>query len=551
MPIDVYIKLLDEPFDNCASSCELTLTDTTGRQKEKYRLGVIAAEDIYHKIRSGEPVNLENRYVKDFSLKSYRQLFGLEPEFEVELRNFYAYRTMFDIDSSVDFSGVRFVGEKCVFSQCVFGDGPLSFYHTRFDCDVVDFSESYFGAGTANFQYAVFNTNSTNFDAVHFDIGDVQFVNVDFGNSHVSFKQANFGEGAADFHYSTFGSGNLSFDKASFGGGNVSFKRVDFGHGKVDFKRVRFGDGELDFSEANFSSGKAVFRSSHFGNGNVLFNEVSGQSDFIFDNAQFGQGKLSFFKAKFRKASFSLCQFNNYLDLRISAADKIDLSYVIVRDVVDMMPTQHAPVSLGELDLSGVRNLGQVYIDWKENRVRNLIANQSHTSNRQKSEQFLTLKQSYNATGRYADEDRAYVWYKRYELKADLEFALNKNKWNALWAYPTAFSKWLLFDKVGLYATEPLRVLFSVGVIYSLFSVLYLFLPLVADTHIDTGGGEALAGLNAVAKAFYFSAITFLTIGYGEYYPVGIMRLFASIEGYVGVFLMGYFSVAFVRKVLR
>ena len=113
------------------------------------------------------------------------------------------------------------------------------------------------------------------------------------------------------------------------------------------------------------------------------------------------------------------------------------------------------------------------------------------------------------------------------------------------------FTKWLIFDKVGLYATEPTRVLLSVGVVYSLFSLIYLFLPLVADTYIDTGGGEVLAGMNDVAKAFYYSAITFLTIGYGEFYPVGIMRVFASIEGYVGVFLMGYFSVAFVRKVLR
>jgi len=161
------------------------------------------------------------------------------------------------------------------------------------------------------------------------------------------------------------------------------------------------------------------------------------------------------------------------------------------------------------------------------------------------------LKETYNATGRYADEDKAYVWYKRMELKSDLEHAIQKDARNAFWAYPTAFSKWLLFDKIGLYATEPLRVLFSVGVVYTLFSLLYLFLPFVADTYIDTGGGDTLANLNEVAKAFYYSAITFLTIGYGEYYPIGVMRIFASIEGYVGVFLMGYFSVAFVRKVLR
>lgn len=96
-----------------------------------------------------------------------------------------------------------------------------------------------------------------------------------------------------------------------------------------------------------------------------------------------------------------------------------------------------------------------------------------------------------------------------------------------------------------------MRVLFSVTVVYTLFSLLYLVLPLMADTYIDTAGGEVLANMNPIAKSFYYSAITFLTIGYGEFYPVGIMRVFASIEGYIGVFLMGYFSVAFLRKVLR
>jgi hypothetical protein len=93
--------------------------------------------------------------------------------------------------------------------------------------------------------------------------------------------------------------------------------------------------------------------------------------------------------------------------------------------------------------------------------------------------------------------------------------------------------------------------LFSVSVIYVLFSFAYLLLPSFTESYIDTGAGEDLENMHPFTKAFYFSAITFLTVGYGDFYPVGLLRLLASVEGYVGVFLMGYFSVAFVRKVLR
>lgn len=547
----VHLTVLNEPFEDCANSVQVSLTDPHGRQKEKFILGIVERESVYQKLAKGEAVNLDGRYIKDFSLAEYRKHQGLEEDIPVELSDFSAKRAYFDIEHQTDFSFALFSGKSASFKQCIFGNGPLVFYHARFSASSVDFEESQFGAGIANFQYAEFLSDTVNFDGIQFETGDVKFVSATFGDSRVSFRNANFGEGMVDFHYSRFGNGNLTFDKATFGGGEVSFKRVDFGHGKVDFKRVEFGDGDINFNEASFQSGKVIFRSAVFGQGNTLFEEVEAESDFIFDNAEFGTGKLSFFGAKARKLSFQLCQFNNYVDLRVKKVHKIDLAYTIVRDIIDLMPTEKCPVQLQEMNFSGMRNLGNLYIDWRGNQVLRLILSQPDTTQRQKSEQFLILKETYNATGRYSDEDKAYIWYKRFELKADVEYAVEKNPRNALWAYPTAFSKWLLFDKIGLYATEPIRVLFSVLVIYSLFSLLYLVMPLVADTYIDTGGGDLLQGLHPVAKAFYYSAITFLTVGYGEYYPVGILRLFASIEGYVGVFLMGYFSVAFVRKVLR
>jgi hypothetical protein len=91
------------------------------------------------------------------------------------------------------------------------------------------------------------------------------------------------------------------------------------------------------------------------------------------------------------------------------------------------------------------------------------------------------------------------------------------------------------------------------GITYILFSLLYLLIGSLGNIHIVSSLflPDDPRVLNPVGKAFYHSAITFLTIGYGDYYPDGIARWISATEGFVGLFQMSYFTVAFVRKVLR
>jgi len=106
----------------------------------------------------------------------------------------------------------------------------------------------------------------------------------------------------------------------------------------------------------------------------------------------------------------------------------------------------------------------------------------------------------------------------------------------------------LIFDAAGQYATNPVRVLFSMMVSYVFFSLVYLLLMLFTNSDIVAAVDDHLS---VVAKAFYHSAVTFLTIGYGDHYPSGSIRWMSGVEGFVGLFLMSYFTVAFVRKILR
>ena len=49
----------------------------------------------------------------------------------------------------------------------------------------------------------------------------------------------------------------------------------------------------------------------------------------------------------------------------------------------------------------------------------------------------------------------------------------------------------------------------------------------------------------------YTTVITFTTLGYGDVHPIGLSRVFASIESELGVFMTALFIFVFTRKILR
>jgi hypothetical protein len=155
-----------------------------------------------------------------------------------------------------------------------------------------------------------------------------------------------------------------------------------------------------------------------------------------------------------------------------------------------------------------------------------------------------------SGTGKYDDEDEAYVMFKRFEADAVLKDAIEENKWARFWAYPVYAFKWLVFDKIGLYATSPGRVLLSVVFFWLFFGMSYYLIDL-------TGLGKTMSSvsnpdnLTRFLQSFYHSGVTFFTIGYGDVFPQGASRILSILEGFMGVFMMSYFTVAFVRKVLR
>ncbi|WP_432452263.1 MULTISPECIES: ion channel [unclassified Agarivorans] len=119
------------------------------------------------------------------------------------------------------------------------------------------------------------------------------------------------------------------------------------------------------------------------------------------------------------------------------------------------------------------------------------------------------------------------------------------------YSYPRAISK--LVDLVCGYGELPMRVIFtSLAIIFS-SALVYLFTGIHFNGNIVTFDLNQTATQNMVAffECLYYSVVTFTTLGYGDFTPVGLSRVFAAIEAFSGSFIIALFVVVFVKKMTR
>lgn len=552
------VLIEDTPIFNLNQTAVISFFSKNNKRVAVFKYGVCNNEIIYNKIEKGENINLNNCYLKDFSISEYRKKRNLENHAIVKLINFSAKEAFFDCEILTDFTYSEFEGSKTVFESAIFGNGYTNFLSANFGDGDVNFKKVKFGSGSSCFQSVKFGDGNISFNSTNFGTGNLSFVDANFSNGNVDFKNTYFGDGIVDFKFARFSSGDISFERASFGKGKKDFKNVEFGGGKIDFRRIEFNDGDVSFEGVEFGDGKVTFRNSTFGNGHKSFE----QSDFAdgeaqFDFVNFGRGTVSFNGSRASIISFKGCPLNCFIDLRFSECKLIDLSNTIVRDILDMMP-ENEKVIIKEINIVGMRILGRIFIDWYFNKVDDLIYNQQSTSLFQKAEQFRILKENFRINGQYDDEDFSYVEFKRCQAKANLKKHSGNKLKTFFIKYPSYYFQRYVFDFIGRYATNPIRVLINMGITFFIFSIIYFVCSIWFNEygHVVAGGLETIPFkdlnlLESFGNSLYYSGITFFTIGYGDYFTVGILKPIAVLEGFSGVFLMSYFTVAFVRKILR
>lgn len=545
------VEILNEPisFDTISYLNSVKLSEYASQKKiREHKLGYLTKEDIYFNIERGYSINIDRAYVKDFSLSEYRNQRNLDPTEKIKIAGISSRFAFFDCDANIDFSYAVFENEVC-FTESIFPHGTLSFVHTDFVSEKIDFSDCKFHSHKTSFEHASFRSNELTFEHAHFTGDSLLFVNATFAAAEVNFKRVNFADARVKFHFAEFGDGAKLFERIRVNGPIFDFRRVVFGNGKVDFRRAIFGKGFVTFEESEINTGKLTFRMARFDGGDLSFRRTDfGQDEANFDHADFNNRSITFEGADVSVLSMSNSFIRGNLDLRIKKAEKIDLSHSYLYSITDLNFQKED--SLKSLSLLGVRNLGKIIIRWKENQVRRLIEGNGGEAD-ELADQFNILKANFSANGQYNDEDFAYLYFKRHEHRHLRQEALKKSSTLAQPFVRLGYAlRLLVFDKIGLYATNPGRVLISMIVAIFSFACVYILFHYLGIGEI-VNSVDAADKLDIVDKSVYHSAITFFTIGYGDFYPTSFSRLISAIEGWSGVFLMSYFTVAFVRKILR
>ncbi|MAQ17067.1 MAG: hypothetical protein CMN30_20020 [Sandaracinus sp.] len=91
-----------------------------------------------------------------------------------------------------------------------------------------------------------------------------------------------------------------------------------------------------------------------------------------------------------------------------------------------------------------------------------------------------------------------------------------------------------LFADNERYWSELLLALVNVVLLWVAFAAIYRITGIR-----DASGSDAPQTTKDFADCLYFSVVTFTTVGYGDYHPLGIGRIMAVLEAFVGYLVLG------------
>lgn len=110
----------------------------------------------------------------------------------------------------------------------------------------------------------------------------------------------------------------------------------------------------------------------------------------------------------------------------------------------------------------------------------------------------------------------------------------------------TALGRWV-FNQLNCllwgYGERPFRTFWAAAAVIVTSALAYTL----------SGRIQAPDGVGAISfsEGFYMSLITYTTVGFGDYLPLGWTRFFAALEALLGIFLAPLFLIGLTRRYLR
>lgn len=173
-----------------------------------------------------------------------------------------------------------------------------------------------------------------------------------------------------------------------------------------------------------------------------------------------------------------------------------------------------------------------------------------------KGQECVMLKENFASLGMYDYEDEAYILYMEY--KPILDNIRRKKKSKQIKARLSSKILYKCLYIIGKYGISPLRVACSLVVNIVIFAVLYfiMYLWMFENSKIQLFIlGNVNFEMNSI-QSILFGALLYSTANIVpfvcQFEPGGLLIcVFSIVENLLGCFLVGYFSVALIRRTLR
>ncbi len=517
-------------------------------------------KELIEKVEKGESICLNNCYVENFSFSKLFKVSKDNLESECNEKNISHGHTLINFEArntffygNTDFSGANFSGETTVFNNSIFFTNYVNFSNSVFESGNVSFNDVDFGGGTTNFKNADFGN------------GNLTFQNALFYNKEVTFKGTNFNEGNVSFDHAKFGEGNINLEQIKTKKGTISFWGTCFDNGNLHFLNSDFSSSNLFFSDTSFKKGDIIISFANVDDGQICFNNVNfEEGKIVFSGTKFNKSLVDFYNVNFVKEQiyiddiisnhltlfFHNSIINTPLDINLDHIKTLVFYGCTNTDLINLKSSKSNYVK-NQIALFNMNNMGFLQLDWDKNKysimkfdtkmfsedikypinIKKFIEDCKENLGRLKAKELCMLKEIYHNQGMYDWEDATYVQFKI------LDTILLSNK--HFIKKPVFFILYI----IGQYGTNPFSVFITMLLTVIICAAFY-YTPFA---QISKPGDDIFWW-----SPLYYSIITFFTIGYGDLSAHNwLTAAFCGAEGFLGVFLMSYFSVALVRKILR